>query len=212
MLWLWAFDYGNPSSTAFMCVAFVLATAAAAAWLELGFELSSGWRVWRGLLTVAALMLAVPFTLLRPLAGMTDAALFRLFKEKVTDGSVSGPAMTELQRRPHGRFSGLAEAVDGLRAQPAALSEIVATQRISANQSNYAGCSMVISLDSEPLPYAGKPELDLLSVLVSRGEVEVPRAWQEDPAVDAELRNEISTLLGNALAANLLSRHDAEHE
>lgn len=211
-LWLWAFDYSNPSSTGFMCVAFTLATAAAAAWLELGVELSSGWRVCRGLLTVGALMLLVPFTFLRPLGGMTDDALFRLFKEKVADGSVSGPAMTELQRRPRSRFSGLAEAVETMRAQPAALSAIVAARRISANQSNYAGCSMVVSLDSEPLPYEGKPELDLLAVLVSRWELEVPRAWEQDPGVDEELRNEISTLLGNPIASNLPSRRDPQHE
>jgi hypothetical protein len=181
------------SSLAFVTASFLLTAVAG------GVGLASAKRAlsWQSpVIPVACLALMAQFSLSslsRPVQGMTDAALVTAFEQRVTDDQPATLVMAELRTRRSLRWSSLSRSLQTLREDPERLSTQVSAARSKAT--GYAGCSMP---NLTPMPYHGNPELDLLTVLVSRGELEEPRAWLRDPTVPSDLKAQLRPLLTKA--------------
>ncbi len=121
---------------------------------------------------------------------MTDAGLVAAFDERVESAWLASQVMTELKSRHSTRLSAMAAAVHALRTEPQRLSQRVAASEAASRGS--AGCSMP---NLTPAPYDGRPELDLLGLLISRGELDEPRAWANDAGVPDELREALRVRL-----------------
>jgi hypothetical protein len=179
-------------SLAFVTATFLLTAAAGVAGLtsvKKGFSWQSLAVPLGALAALAQLSLS---TLAPPVRGMTDGALVTAFETRLTVDLPATAAMHELRTRRNPHWSALSGSLRKLREEPERLSKLVFDTRGKAMGA--AGCSMP---NLTPLPYGGSPELDLLTVLVKRGELQEPRAWLADPAVSTNLKTQLRTLLNN---------------
>ena len=187
-----AAEFLPESSLVTWLLAFVVSALAAACTL-IALRVAAARDVWRNLsLALGACALLIFGSLWfhqPPLFGMTDAALLRIFDEQVDNDRRATAAIEELRRRGKSEQSALPSFMAGERHHPSRLSGRIEGALLANNQ---AGCSVPAI---GPVPYAGKPEVDLLSVLIARGQLEVPRAWLHDENVPQELRDDLRLAL-----------------
>jgi hypothetical protein len=177
-------------SLAFVTAAFLLTAAAGG----VGLARSAKALSWQSALVPLACLAQLSMAALAtPAQAMTDAGLVTAFEDRLTVDLPATLVMEELKTRQSSRWSGLASSLETLRETPHRLSKEVSAAR--SESSGYAGCSMPILTTT---PYHGEPELDLLSVLVVRGELDEPRAWLDDPEVSPDFKASLSELLAKS--------------
>lgn len=156
-----------------------------------------------GLVLLAALVVEFCFgsVLETPLSAMTDAALIASYWP-CPDGSLnlfrSCPAdpLDELAKRPRGTGT---DADFGLRSWRTRLG----TERSLSAQASRLAERAGTTHSEDWLPFEWSqwhryPELDVLRVLIGRGQVQEAKAWLDDPAVPPELKKELAELLETA--------------
>lgn len=196
LLWLFLpkLETSSRGLKAGLAVAFGAAAVGSSCLLRGGQTQSESTRRWLrplGLALMAPLLpLSVVLWFAAPRVAMTDGALVSEFYRHIEDDAAASPALEELRRRGKSRFSALARFMAEQRSDPQHMSGRVGAQL--ARTQGYPGCS---GLNLESLPYRGKPEVDLLAILVARGEPEVVREWVADQRVDEQVRADLALVL-----------------
>ncbi len=196
LLWLFLpkFETSSRGLTAGLAVAFGAAAIGSSCLSSSQLPQSESTRRWLrtlGLALIAPLLpLSVVLWFAAPYVAMTDGALVSEFDRHLEDDAAATPVLQELRRRGRSRFSALARFMAEQRSAPQRMSVRVRTQL--ARSHGYPGCS---GINLESLPYRGKPEVDLLAILVARGEPEVVREWVADQRVDEEMRADLVLVL-----------------
>jgi hypothetical protein len=209
VLWVFLpkFETSSRGLAAGLAGAFGAAAIGASCLLRGGRPQSESTRRWLRPLGLALMAPLLPVSVVlwfaAPRVAMTDGALVSEFDRHIEDDAAATPAFQELRRRGQSRFSALARYMAEQRSAPQYMSGRVGAQM--AKTQGYPGCS---GFNLESLPYRGKPEVDLLAILVARGEPEVAREWVADEQVDEQVRADLVLVLAGKPYARPPDTHD----
>lgn len=194
----------KPVSADYAILACVLTAVAAGAWLASRSLRDPDFRLWMshaGLVGLGVLAgFALPASVLTTVEPrlMTDASLVRALLRADFDGDRAERLLRELEARRYSeRFSSLSSILAELR--PGASRR--AQEHADAYRTAHEGHSPCNSFPGGPSPLYEDPQLALLRLAISRGELDEPHAWASDFSVPTELKADLRYFLEAPSAA-----------
>ncbi|HVJ20784.1 MAG TPA: hypothetical protein VM686_35485 [Polyangiaceae bacterium] len=120
----------------------------------------------------------------------TDRALVKSFLGgQLGRDDVARELLAELRARPASRWCTIEGALRDLRTSG---EPFPSATLVGRRESYYRARNSDAGALAGPGPYTGEPELDLLEILIKRGELDEPALWRDDPRVPSELRERIA--------------------